>query len=287
MKKGTTAAVVALTAGLIGGAALLAQGREAGMRVPRGVVFDRVLDRDGSVIGATVRNPQKDELAKAKLSQQAGAWIERVLPEGPAAKAGLAAGDLVVEFDGERVRSARHFSRLVEETPSGRAVKATVLRESARHTLDITPMADRRPGDLVMPDVAREIERGLRSLPPNFELPVPSLGVAIGGRGRLGAHVEPLGDQLADYFGVKSGVLVMSVTADSPAAKAGLKAGDVITAIDGKDVADPSALSEQLRAAKPGQDVEIGIVRDRKAASLKATMPEPLTRRLTQRGRAI
>ena len=53
--------------------------------------------------------------------------------------------------------------------------------------------------------------------------------ISFGDRQRLGVQLLPLSDQLATYFGVKDGVLVASVEADSPAARAGLKAGDVIT----------------------------------------------------------
>ena len=90
------------------------------------------------------------------------------------------------------------------------------------------------------------------------------------GRGRLGVNVQDLTPDLAAYFGVKDGLLVNSVQADTPAAKAGLKAGDVIGTVNGKAVLSSSELVKEL-ADKEGE-VTIGVTRDKKAISLKATL---------------
>ena len=82
----------------------------------------------GSSIGVSVRDLSADEIAKAKLKEAGGALVSAVTGGSPAAKAGLKSEDIVVEFDGERVRGARHLTRLVQETPTGRTVKATVVR---------------------------------------------------------------------------------------------------------------------------------------------------------------
>jgi S1-C subfamily serine protease len=78
-----------------------------------------------------------------------------------------------------------------------------------------------------------------------------------------------LGDQLADYFGVKGGALVASVGANTPAADAGLKAGDVITAIDGRSVTTAADIAAALREARAGEGVDISVTRDRKPLMLK------------------
>ena len=96
------------------------------------------------------------------------------------------------------------------------------------------------------------------------------------GRARLGVGVQDVTPDLAAYFGVSAGVLVSSVDADRPAAKAGMKAGDVITAIDGNAVKSPGELVAQL-AGKQGE-VTITVTRDKKALTLKATLDAPQTR---------
>jgi S1-C subfamily serine protease len=85
--------------------------------------------------------------------------------------------------------------------------------------------------------------------------------------------VQDLTPELAEFFGTKDGVLVASVNKDTPAAKAGLKAGDVLTAIDGKSVGSSSELIDQLRE-KSGE-ITVSVVRDKKALSLKATLDKP------------
>jgi membrane-associated protease RseP (regulator of RpoE activity) len=92
------------------------------------------------------------------------------------------------------------------------------------------------------------------------------------GRARLGVGIEELTPQLAEYFGTKDGVLVTSVEPETPAAKAGLKAGDVITSVNGKAVSNGGELIEAVQSADDGAEVTVGYVRDKKAATAKATL---------------
>lgn len=239
------------------------------------------LDGRGSQLGVMVSD----------TDDATGVRVDTVEDGSAAAKGGVKAGDVVVDFDGERVRSARQLTRLVQETPAGRAVKMTVRRGADRQTLDVTPDAresfawNGRLGPELEREIQRGMERGLRDLPERIE---PFFDFhwrepaerrfdggmpAMGGRGRLGVQVEGLSEQLATYFGVtEGGVLVAGVTADSPAAKAGVKAGDVITRVNGEAVKDPGDLMEALGEVKGDGVVALDIVRDRKATSLKATI---------------
>jgi serine protease Do len=237
------------------------------------------LDGRGSQIGVSVSDP---------AGAVAGVRIDEVDEAGPAAKAGIRAGDVVVEFDGERVRSARQLARLVQETAEGRQVKMTITRDGARQTVDITPQASAMAWNFPIdePRLRNEIERGLRRLPelggPAFDfhfddrrdgLPMPGM------RGRLGVQVETLSDQLAEYFGVKGGgVLVSSVTADTPAHKAGLKAGDVITSVNGTAVRDTRELMDEIRRDER-TELRLDVVRDKKTMTLTATVERPAPRR--------
>jgi serine protease Do len=173
----------------------------------------------------------------------------------------------------------------VQETPAGRSVKLTITRDGQRRDVQVTP--DERRGDVMvsgdfgdyMRDLGRDLGRLGDRLPPfnfNFDFDMPLLS----GR-RLGVTVEELTGQLADYFGAKDGVLVTSVTDGSPAARAGLKAGDVITSINGERVGSREDLLRGLREAT-SEDVRIGIVRDKRESSVTAKI-EPIRR--TPRGR--
>jgi serine protease Do len=88
----------------------------------------------------------------------------------------------------------------------------------------------------------------------------------------LGVAVSPLTDQLASHFGVNQGVLVNAVTSDSPAAGAGVRAGDVITAVNGQTVSSSGDITRALRENR-GETVDLAVTRDKKSLSLKATIP--------------
>ena len=101
--------------------------------------------------------------------------------------------------------------------------------------------------------------------------------VIWGGRGRLGVSAEAVSGQLATYFGVESGVLVRQVDESSAAAKAGVKAGDVITAVNGKPVKDAGDLRREIADATDGdaKEMTLNVTRDKKPITLKATIEDP------------
>jgi serine protease Do len=246
----------------------------------------RVFDAQGARLGVMVR-----DLEGTETTATGGVKIDSVDANSPAGKAGLQAGDIVVEYDGERVRSARQFTRLVQETPEGREVPLAVLRNGERHALKATPEARGMAfGFDIDPDqIHREVERGLGSirsfrLPPDVPLrPDDFMGERMPGRGgRLGVSVDSLTDQLAQYFGATDGgALVTTVRKDSPAEKAGLRAGDVVTSVNGDRVRSAGDLLRGVARIDEGE-VTLEYLRDRKAGSTKATLePRPATREIT------
>lgn len=223
----------------------------------------------GAEIGVSIRELTSDDVSRAKLGQPGGVLVVGVRDGSPAARAGVRSGDVIVTFDGERVRGVRHFSRLVLETPAGRTVQSEIVRDGNRQTLTVTPEETEGLG-AVMPEIRREIERSLRSLPRDLEFPpFPQRS----GRAWLGLTLAPLTDQLASYFGVKEGVLVSAVEPSSAAAHAGIQAGDVITAIDGRSVRTAADVAASVRTARGGL-LEVRLVRDKKEMSVKVTVPE-------------
>jgi S1-C subfamily serine protease len=234
-----------------------------------------VLDGRGAQLGVRVSDVDAKE--------PAGARIDDVDPDSPAERAGLREGDVVVEYDGERVRSARQFTRLVQETPDGRTVNVAVMRNGQKQTLEATPES-RVAMDFGV-DVERlrdEVERSLRHFqvepplfryddrgPRSFEYRLPERVMPL--RGRLGVTIQSLTPELEEYFGARNGgVLVSSVAQDSAAAKAGMKAGDVIISINGRSVTGSGDLLRELRNLTG--EVTLGIVRDRKELTLKAVL---------------
>ena len=251
-----------------------------------GPSFD-IFGMGGSRVGMVVRDVEAADVTKEKLAGTAGAVVTEVVKESAAEKAGVKAGDVVTSFDGERVRSARQLERLVEETPAGRTVKVALQRAGAPVTLDVTPQAPKMAhvmpgmpgegGDVFSykraPGQGPEWE-GTPGMPFKFELPAgrfdfegePFLAAS---RGRLGVRVQDLSEELASYFGVKSGVLVAGVEADAPAAKAGIKAGDVITAVNGQAITEPGELRREVAKVEDGKTADLSVTRDKKPLTLK------------------
>ena len=199
-----------------------------------------------------------------------GVKIEEVQPDGPADKAGLKAEDVIVEFDGEHVRGSRQFARLVQETPPGRTVKATVIRAGQKKEVQLTPGSGRgTSGEYLRPF----------NLSPDFNWPAAAAGP------RLGVTVEEMTSQLAEHFGAKEGVLVTSVTDGSAAARAGVHAGDVITSINGQPIGSRGDLMRGLRDAvrsdgtsgsTSDSDVKLGIIRDRNEMTVTVRIEGPI-----------
>jgi S1-C subfamily serine protease len=229
-------------------------------------------------IGVTVRDVTGEDAVKAKMAQPSGVLVESVVEGSPASKAGLQAGDVVVDFDGERVRSASHFTRLVQESVPNRQVTAAIIRGTSKQTVTVVPQSGGN-FNVLSNDARRRLEGLERQLPRDLNLRLDdALRNRTTATGRsLGVAVSPLSDQLADYFGVKQGVLVSAVTSGSAAAAAGIRAGDVITAVNGQSVSTSADITRVLRE-NSGDTAEIAVTRDRKPLSLKATLPARTTR---------
>ena len=235
----------------------------------------------GVELGITIRDLEGDQLKTGS-----GASVESVREGSAAEKAGIKKGDVIVEFDGEHVRGQRHLQRLVSETPEGRTVKAAVMRDGKRVDLSVTPATSERAArdtfEFFVPGPDRVPMPGMPGERFNYFSDMPRVqpfrrgeGFFTAGRGRLGIATQSLTPQLSEYFGTKGGVLVTSVQPDSPAAKAGLKAGDVITTIEGRKVENFSDLIDVVQRADDGASLKLGYVRDKKAGEATATLEKP------------
>jgi serine protease Do len=183
------------------------------------------------------------ELAKAfRLPKDEGALVAQVLPDSPAARVGLRAGDVIVEYDGHAIAKIGDLPRLVAGTPIGQTATLKVLREGKPLT------------------VTAQIA----------ELPEPEqvAEAAHPARERLGLAVQPLTPSLAQQLGVpdKAGLAVAGVKDGSPAAEAGIQPGDVIVQVNRKPVRNIAELREALAAQKAGEPTLFQI--HRKDASL-------------------
>ena len=220
----------------------------------------------GSFLGIGVSEIDADRARALKLKEERGVEITRVEEDSPASRAGLKTSDVVLEYGGQRVEGTEQFVRLVHETPVGREMKISISRNGALQTL--TAKTGSRKFDAPKAWMLRSGDAFPFELPetprmPEFPRALP--GSRIGG---LGIEGESVDSQLAQFFGVKEGVLVRSVRKASAAEKAGLKAGDVITKIDSTPVSSPREISAALRASGSKRPVSVTLTRERREMSI-------------------
>ncbi len=234
----------------------------------------------GGRLGVTIRDVNDDDVKKGGPGTSRGVVIEQVSSDSAAEKAGFKSGDLVVEFDGERVRSAQQFTRLVQETPAGRSVSAVVVRAGQKTTLTVEPRDSWVGfggdfGNMLRYEIPSRIVTPRPPTPPRVTVPPTPAPMrelfefSLRAGTTLGVTVSDMSDQLGEYFGAKDGALVTSVTDNSPAARAGLKAGDVITAINGQEIKVPSDVRRATQRLAAGAEFTIDVLRDKKKLTLK------------------
>jgi serine protease Do len=287
MKTWKTAAVVAIAVAAAAIGAAVAPPLQGQTRITPKARTVQVWS-GGSRIGVSIRDVEESDSKTAKGAPATGVIVEDVATDSPAEKAGIRKGDVIVEFDGERVRSVRQLTRLVQETPAGRTVPAVLQREGQRTPVSVTPGDNGRFSFQGFDDVGQlggELRFAVPKPPAPPNPPTPPMVWnfdELAGRSRLGISIESLSTQLAEYFGAKDGVLVSSVSDDSAAAKAGLKAGDVITNFNGSAVGDPPELRRRIQSLNDGDEFTVTVMRDRKPLTLKGKAERPERRRTSR-----
>jgi serine protease Do len=239
-----------------------------------------------------------------------GVAVRDVLADSPAAKAGLQKNDVILRFDGEQISSAQKLQRLINESAPEHTARLTISRAGTEQELSVTlgrregfaPGAfgnfdlhegrafsfdadelKRRAEEMArnsdewkkrakeLGQNSQEMRRGLENfrlegLGENFRL------IQGAGSRRIGISTQNLTEQLANYFGVsgRDGLLVTSVAENSPASKGGLRAGDVITEVDGARLKNAAELARGLNRKDEGE-VSLTVVRDKKTRTIKVT----------------
>ena len=204
-----------------------------------------VLNDGAAHLGVSLGDVTAEKAQELKLPAVAGALVNSVQKNSPAAKAGVETGDAIIEFDGIRVRSSAELRRLIRETPVGRTVQMKIVRDGKTRVLSAEMEASTKEFNYSY--------NGPEIRIPPFHVPeinIPPMDFSGFGdhRATLGISADNLAPQLAQYFGVKQGkgILISEVTKGGAADKAGLKAGDVIVQVDGKPISGVEELRETL-----------------------------------------
>jgi len=233
----------------------------------------------GTFLGVYAEDVNKENLSTYRQSQVRGVGITEIVKGSPAEKAGLKKGDVILRFDNEAVTSVRKLNRLVGESSPDQTARLSISRGGSEQEVSVT-LGKRTENSDTFRMIAPGGEFGRINPQPMPRIEgFPGLNqngdnnffFNFGNNRRIGVSTQQLTKQLADYFGVKEGgVLITSVNEDSPAAKAGLRAGDIITAIDGENVAGSGDLSRAINKQKEG-DVTLTVVRDKNQRTIRVT----------------
>ena len=249
---------------------------------------------DGGYLGVYAENINRENMARYHMSTPRGVGITQVIQGSPAEKAGLKKDDVIVRLDGENITSVRKLNRLVSEIAPDQSVRVTVSRGGAEQEVTAT-IGKRNNVSTVQglmrgeprvfkwerdPKAFKEFEKFKDfkfdfPMGEKFEFDGDGLTFLLSNSRRIGVSTMQLNKQLAEYFGITNGkgVLVTSVAEDGPAAKAGVKAGDVITAVDGEEVDSPGDIARSVNRKKDGE-VTLTVIRNKSQQTFRVTPRE-------------
>jgi serine protease Do len=239
-------------------------------------------DEGASWLGVESQEITSEKARELKLPAEHGVLLGRIVPDSPAAKAGLKDNDVITEINGQRVEGAAQFRRMIHEIPAGRSVQFTVWRDGKAQSIGVTLGESEDHGNMWFKTAPRAFSFELPSIEMPEVAPMPGVdigayGMLAGSRPRLGIDAEDLGGQFGAYFGAPDGegVLVREVNSGSPAEKAGVKSGDVITSLNGERIRSLGDLREKLAGKRDEKTVKLGVLRNRSEITIPVEMPPP------------
>ena len=213
--------------------------------IPVSVVRNVVaqLKKDGRVtrgwLGVTIQDVDRNLAESFGLDRPMGALISQLADGGPADKAGLRAGDVILSFDGQDIPSSSDLPHVVGLIEPGKTVSAEIMRDSKRKTI--------------------KVEVGGLGADDSYALSSGNAEAESGGR--LGLLVETADPETLERWGVNGGVVVREVVSDSPAEEAGVQPGDVITLLGSKPIKSAEVFAEAEEKLKKGSSVPLRLIR--------------------------
>ena len=257
---------ILILTGLVGSVAMTGQTAPAAPRARAVSSVYATSASTSSYVGVYVAEIDGARSKALKLREERGVEVTKVEEDGPAAKAGIKVGDVLLDYNGQRVEGIEQFRRFVRETPANRDAKVLVSREGTIQTVTVRVGARKMPA----------IEPMIAMAAPMPEMRVERPGMLLWSRTAIGIEADSIDGQLAQFFGVKEGVLVRSVMKGSGAEKAGMRAGDVIVKVDETRVTTAAELTRAVRSARSGMKKSIAVVvmRDKKELTVAVPVDE-------------
>ncbi len=262
----------------------LGWGAGSALNLPSDLAPDFLFYSAQGYLGVDLGEIDADHVSSLRLKDAHGAEITMVDHDAPAGKSGLRVHDVILQLDGQPVDNVDQLRRRLHEMPSGRTVTLLVSRNGNPITITVQ-LCDRVileqqawSQHFSIPEPAKpEHSRGGESFIGSTKPVGPAfLGTVIPKGLYVGADVNPVRTQLADYFGVRSGtgLLVESVDDQSPAARAGMKAGDVIVKVESEPMKTRNDWLKALHKHR-GQFVQVTVMRNKQEQTLTMSAGKP------------
>ncbi len=215
-------------------------------------------------LGVAVASLDRETAQQSGLSNTQGALVHGVWPDSPAAKAGLQPDDVILAVNNKQISGIVEFGQLVADLAPHHKVRLAIIRDGKKITL--TAILGARSGVPRSPEPPTRIE--ILTPGPFFgDMPSPALRWR---NSLLGVEYESIDSQLADFFGVKQGVLIRYVHPGSLAGAAGLKAGDVVVKVNEKITGEARNIALALQNRQPGQsELTLELVRGHKSRAIR------------------
>ena len=242
--------------------------------------FQIFMGSGGGWLGVGVSEVSPEKVKSLKLPEERGALLGKIVPDSPAAKAGLKENDVVLELNGQRIEGTEQFRRMIHEVPVGRTANLTVWRDGRSQNLKVTVGKHEAGNMKVFADGPKSFAFKMPTLPEMPDLSgldhMRSFAMASPGRPLLGIDAENLKGDFGNYFGAPDGegVLVRGVFSNSAAGKAGLKVGDVITSLNGDRIRNASELREKLLTHHEEKSIQLGVLRNKSELKLSVELPQ-------------
>ena len=234
----------------------------------------------GGWLGVGVSEISTDKMKALKLPEERGALLGKIVPDSPAAKAGLKENDVVLEINGQRIEGTEQFRRMIHEIPAGRTASLTVWRDGRSQNIKVAVGKQEAGNSKMFVDGPKSFAFKMPTMPAMPDLSglehLRTFSMISPGRPILGIDAENLAGDFGNYFGAPDGegVLVRGVFANSVAAKAGLKVGDVITSLNGERIHNASELREKLLTSHEAKSIKLGVLRNKSAVTLTVELPQ-------------
>ena len=203
-------------------------------------------------LGVTIQDVDKNLAESFGLKRAGGALIADISNNGPAAKAGLRSGDIIVKFDGKNIPASADLPHVVGLVAPGSTVEVELMRNKKLQTIDVEVGGLESDDSYTLAAGDSEDDRG----------------------GRLGMEVESISAESLEHFGISGGVVVRSVEPGSIAAESGIRVGDVITLIDTSPIQSVAAFERAVDSLKDGSSVPLRLIRQGSSLFIGLKLPD-------------